>query len=194
LLFSLFSPAMIPVLAEMIPARHRDDLVARRIADCEDRIAEAETSIKRLVRLAAKADDDETADAYDGEIKLIRADLNKVRLEHDRLRQQAAQRGENQEEQIAAVIAKLTDISDPQGHYDARSRLNGLLGSAIALTLHDDRTITVRINARGLNPVDARLTIDGVESLNVIDDDGSVLTQTSRAAFEVIYSAVPRVA
>jgi hypothetical protein len=40
----------------------------------------------------------------------------------------------------------------------------------------------VRINAHsGLNPVDARLTVNGLESINVIDRDGTVLTHYDRA-------------
>jgi hypothetical protein len=123
-LFSLFSPAMIPVLAEMIPQKHRDDLVARRLADCEAKIVEHEQGIDRFTRLIRRADDDETADRYDAEIKLIRVDLNRLRVEHDRLRQQATLQVEKHEEQIAAVIAKLHDTSNEQARYDARAKLN----------------------------------------------------------------------
>src|SRR6202049_197519 len=116
-LFGLFSPAMIPVLAEMIPQNHRDDLVTRRLSDCEAKIAEHEKGIKRLARQVAKADDDETADSYDAEIKLIRVDLNRLRVERDQLRQQASSHGEKHEEQIAAVIDKLHDTVNPPPHH-----------------------------------------------------------------------------
>jgi Recombinase len=186
-LFSLFRPAMIPVLAEMIPQKHRDDLVARRLDDCEAKVAEHEQGIKRLARMVAKAEDDETADAYDSEIKLIRIDLNRLRVERDRLRQQSISHVEKHEEQIAAVIAKLHDASNPQARYDARAKLNQLLANHIGLTLNNDRTITVRINAHsGLNPVDARLTHDGLDSIDVIDRDGTVLTHFDRAGLVLL--------
>jgi hypothetical protein len=186
-LFSLFSPAMIPVLAEMIPQKHRDDVTARRLGDCEAMIDKHEQAIERFTRLIRKADDDETAERYDAEIKLIRADLNRLRVEHDRLRQQAASHGEKQEEQIAAVIAKLHDTSNPQARYDARAKLNQLLANHIGLTLHDDRTITVRINAHsGLNPVDVKLTPKGLESISVIDRDGTVLMHYDRAGLALL--------
>jgi hypothetical protein len=185
-LFGLFSPEMIPVLAGMIPQKHRDDLVARRLADCEAKIAGHEQGIERFTRLIRKTDNDETADRYDAEIRLIRADLSRLRVERDR-RQQAASHGEKHEEQIAAVIAKLHDTSNPQGRYDARAKLNQLLANHIGLTLNDDRTITVRINAHsGLNPVDARLTPDGLESIDVIDRDGTVLTHFDRAGLVLL--------
>jgi hypothetical protein len=187
LLFELFGAAMIPVLAEMIPQNRRDDLVTRRLSDCEAKIAEHEKSIKRLARQVAKADDDETADSYDAEMKLIRLDLNRLRVERDRLRQQDASHGENHEQQIAVVIAKLHDMADPAARYDARARLHQLLANHIGVTLHDDRTITVRINAHsGLNPVDARLTSDGLESIDVIDHDRTVLTHYDRAGLVLL--------
>jgi hypothetical protein len=177
-LFGLFGPAMIPVLAEMIPQHRRDDLVARRLSDCEGRIAEGEQSIKRLIKSIAKTDDDETTDAYRDEIKSIQGDLNKLRIERDRLRQQATKHGENHEDQIAAVIAKLNGSGDPEARYDARARLHQLLANHIGVTLNGDRTITVRINAHsGLNPVDARLSLDGLEAIDVIDREGTVLTR-----------------
>jgi hypothetical protein len=180
-LFGLFSPAMIPVLAEMTPQKHRDDLVGWRLSDTEAKIGEHEQGIKRLARLVAKADDDEIADAYDAEIKRTRVELDRLRGERDRLHQQATTHGDNHEQQIAAAVAKLHDKSDPQARYDARARLHQLLAKYISVTLHNDRSITVRINAhRGLNPVDARITLDGLESIAVIDRDGTVLTHYDR--------------
>jgi hypothetical protein len=121
------------------------------------------------------------------EIKLLRADLNRLRVERDRLRQQAASHSEKQEEQIAAVIAKLHDTSNPQARYDARAKLNQLLTNHIGLTLHDDRTITVRINAHsGLNPVDARLTPRSLESIDVVDRDGTMLMHYNRAGLALL--------
>ena len=186
-LFGLFSPAMIPVLAEMIPQKHRDDLLARRLSDCEAKIGEAEQGIKRLVKSIAKTDDDETTDACEDEIKSIRADLNKLRIERDRLHQQATKHGENHEDQIAAVIAKLNDASDAQARYDARARLHQLLANHIGVTLNGDRTITVRINAHsGLNPVDARLSLDGLDAIDVIDREGTVLTRYDGAGLVLL--------
>ena len=186
-LFSLFSPAMIPVLAEMLPQRHRDDLVTRRLADIDATIAEDEQGIKRLARLVAKADDDETADAYDAEIKLIRADLNRLRVERDRIYQQGTAHDENHEQQMAVVIANLNTTSDDKAQYDARARLNQLLANQIGVTLHEDRTVVVRINAHsGLNPVDARLTLNGLESIAVIDRDGSILTHYDRVGLMLL--------
>jgi hypothetical protein len=186
-LFSLFSPAMIPALAEMMPQTQRDDLVARRIADTDAKIAEAEQEKKRLVRLARKAETDEAADAYDDEMKLIVADLNRLRIERDRLREQTAMHGKDHERQITAALAKLRDTNDPKAHYNARARLNQLLTDQIGVTLHDDRTIVVRINAHsGLNPVDARLSLDGLEAIDVIDHDGTVLINYDRAALSLL--------
>src|SRR5205085_5812344 len=107
-LFSLFQPNMIPVLAEIIPQRHRDELVARRLSECETKIAEHEQVIKRLVRLASMADDDEIADAYDAEARTVQAVLKRLRIEHDRLQQQANSHTARYEEQIAAILPKLT--------------------------------------------------------------------------------------
>jgi hypothetical protein len=186
-LFGLFSPAMIPVLAEMIPQKHRDDLAARRLLDTEAKIGEQEQAIKRLARLIAKANDDEIANAYDAEVRRIRVELDRLRGERDRLRQQATTHGENQEQQIAAAVAKLHDKSDPQAHYDARARLHHLLANYIIVTLHRDRTMSVRINAHtGLNPIDVRLSLDGLEAIAVIDRDGSVLTHFDRAGLVLL--------
>ena len=186
-LFGLFSPAMIPVLGEMTPQKHRDDLVTRRLSDTEAQIGERQQAIKRFVRLIRGAGDDEIADVYDGEVKRIRAELNRLRGERDRLRHQATTHGENQEQQIAAALAKLRDESDPQALYDTRARLHHLLAKYIAVTMHCDRTMTVRINAHsGLNPVDARLTLDGLESLDVLARDGSVLTHFDRAGLVLL--------
>jgi hypothetical protein len=186
-LFSLFSPAMIPVLAEMMPQRQRDDLVARRIADTDAKITEAEQEKKRLARLARKAETDEAAAAYDDEMKLIVADLNRLRMELDRLRERTAMHGKDRDQQLAAALAKLNDTSDPKAHYNARAQLNQLLTNQISVSLHDDRAIVVRINAHsGLNPVDARLTLDGLESIDVIDRDGTVLTHYDRAGLVLL--------
>jgi hypothetical protein len=186
-LFGLFSPTMIPVLAEMIPQKHRDDLVARRLSDTEANIGEHQQAIKRLARLIAGAEDDEIADVYDAEVKRIRVEVNQLRDERDRLRQQATTHAENHEQQIVAVLSKLQDTSDPRALYDARVQLHHLLARYIAVTLHRDRTIRVRVNAHsGLNPVDARLTLDGLEAIDVIDQDGSVLTHFDRAGLVVL--------
>ena len=186
-LFSLFRPAMIPVLGEMIPQKHRDDLLTRRRSDCEAKIDESEQGIRRLVRQVAKAESDEIADAYDVEIKALEADLSRLRTERDRLQQQARSHDEEHEKQIAAVIARLTDTSEPQARSDARAQLNQLLKNHIDITLHQDRSITVRINAHsGLAPVDARLTLDGLDSIDVIDRDGSVLTHYNRSGLVLL--------
>src|SRR5439155_23152052 len=75
----------------------------------------------------------------------------------------------------------LHDTDNPQTRYDARAKLNQLLANNIGLALHDACTITVRINAHsGLNPVDARLTRDGLDAIDVIDRDGTVLTHFDR--------------
>jgi hypothetical protein len=191
-LFGLFSPAMLPVLSQMIPQKHPDDLVTRRLSDCEAEIAKAEQSIKRLVRLASKADDDETADDYDSEIKLIRADLNKLRVGREHLRQKEISRSQKYEQQIVAVIASLTDATDTDALYDTRAKLNTLLAHRIGPTLHKDRSITVRINEHsGLNPVDARLTQDGLQSIDVIARDGTVLTHFDHAGLVLLEPITP---
>jgi hypothetical protein len=187
MLFGLFSPGMIPVLAEMIPQKRRDELLNRRLSDVEVQMGEHEQAIQRFVRLIRSAGDDEIADAYDAEVKRVRADLNRLRGERDRLHQQAMTYGENQEQQIAAALAKLHDESDPQALYDARIRLHDLLTKYIAVTMHSDRTMTVRINAHsGLNPVDVHFSLDGVEVVDVIDQDGSVVTHFDRAGLVLL--------
>jgi hypothetical protein len=180
-LFSLFSPAMIPVLADLIPQKSRDDLLSRRLGDVDGKIAQGQQGIARLARLIGKADDDETAESYDAEVKLIRADLNRLRVERDRLRLQASAHDQNREQKIAEAIAKLNDSNDPTGCYDARAGLNQLLSNHIGVILCEDRTVVVRINAHsGLNPVDARLTLNGLGSIDALDSDGSVLTRFER--------------
>jgi hypothetical protein len=188
MLFGLFSPAMIPVLAEMIPQRRRNDIVARRLSEVEAKIGKHEQAIKRLARLVTTAGDDEIADAYDAEAKRVRGELTGLRGERDRLHQQAITAAENQEERIAAALAKLRDESDPQALYDARARLHHLLAKYIVVTMHRDRTMTVRINAHSwLNPVDVHLSLDGVEAVDVIDQqDGSVLTHFDRAGLVLL--------
>lgn len=188
LLFGLFSPAMIPVLPDLIPQRHRDDLVERRIADTDATIAEAEQAIQRFTRLIRKAQSDEIADTYDAEIRMIRAELGNLNVERDRLHEQRARHGEKHHELIAGVIARLNDINDPQASYDARAKLNQLLARYIRVVLNTDHTITVRINEHsGLNPVEARLSFNGgLESIDVIDRDGDVLTHFNRAGFALL--------
>jgi recombinase len=186
-LFSLFSPTMIPVLADMIPQKHRDDLTARRLSDCEAKIAEGEAGMKRLARLVLKAKNDEIADMYDAEIKLLQMELCRVRGECDRLRQRIASHDENRDEQIAAVIATLNSSMHSEARYDARARLHHLLANYISVTLHDDRTIKVRIKEHnGLNALDAHIAVDGLMSVDVLDHNETVLMHYDRAGLVLL--------
>jgi AICAR transformylase/IMP cyclohydrolase PurH len=168
---------MLPVLAEMIPQRQTDELLARRLVDCETKIAEYEQEIRRLVRLAAKAED-EMADAYDAEARTVQRELKRLRTENDRLQQQATSHTARYEEQIASILAKLTDASAPNALYETRARLNQLLGRHISVRLGEDRVMRININAHsGLAPVIALISLNGLEAIDVIDRDGSVLTR-----------------
>jgi hypothetical protein len=188
LLLALFSPAMIPVLADMMPKRHRDDLVERRIADADAKIAEAERAIQRFTRLIRKAPSDDIVDDYDAEVRKIRAELGTMSVERDRLNEQRTRQGENRPELIAEVMAQLVHIGDPQTCYDTRAKLNQLLAGYIRVVLNADRTITVRINEHSyLNPVEAHLSVEGgLESIDVLDRDGSVLTHFDKSGLVLL--------
>jgi hypothetical protein len=182
LLYSLFSPAMIPVIQDMVPQNQRNEIAARRLAECELQIREHAQQIRNLVRVVAKAESNLVADAYHAEIEATQAASNRLQVERDRLCREATAHEQNQQEQIAAAIASLQGATDPEVLYERRAKLNRLLARYIRVTLHDDVRITIRVNEHsGLNPVEVHITPDGVESIDVIDRDGTLLTNYDRA-------------
>jgi hypothetical protein len=187
LLFSLFSPAMIPVIADLLPRCQQNEIAARRLAECELKIGQHGQQIRNLVRMVAKAATGLVADAYHAEIEATQAVLDRLEVERDRLRREATAHEQNQSEQIAAVIAGLQDTTDPDILYERRAKLNRLLAGYIRVVLHGDVSITIRINEHsGLNPVEVHITHDGVEWVRVMDSDGSVLTEFDRAGLVLL--------
>lgn len=187
LLFSLFSPAMIPVIQDLIPQSQQNEIATRRLAQCEQQIGQHQQEICNLIKMVAKAATDHVADAYHAEIEATQAAMDRLQVERDRLHRHATAHEENQQEQIAAAIAGLRDATDATILYERRAKLNQLLARYIRVILHDDVSITIRINEHsGLNPVDVHLSLDGVESIRVMDRDGSVLTCFERAALVLL--------
>jgi hypothetical protein len=187
LLFSLFSPAMIPVIQDLLPQNLQNEIAARRLAECELQIGEHEHQIRNLVRMVAKATSDLVAQTYHAEIEATQAALDRLQVESDRLRRQARAHEANEQEQIAAAIASLQDATDPEVLYDRRAKLNRLLARYIRVVLHEDAKMTIRINEHsGLNPVEVQITPGGVESIQVIDRDGSVLTHFDRSGLVLL--------
>jgi hypothetical protein len=183
-LFGLFSPSMIPVLAQLMPQRQRNEVLARRISECEAKIGEADKRMTRFVALIANADDDEIAMQYDAQLKRIKAGRDKVRVELDDLRQQQSAGDDNHEEQIAAILATLNDVANPTDRYDARVKLHKALTAYITVTLTRDRSMAVRIAAHsGLNPLVAKITTAGLDMLTLNDPEaGILLTYAGEAA------------
>ena len=81
--------------------------------------------------------------------------------------------------------------ADDEARYEIRKRLAQEFRRRIdRVTLYDDGTIIMRIRERrGLGAVDIRYTGEGVRNINVIGQDGTVLTSfdlVSMALLELI--------
>ncbi|HZT86983.1 MAG TPA: recombinase family protein [Stellaceae bacterium] len=182
LLFSLFSPAMIPVIEDLLPQSQQNEIATRRLAECELQIGQHQQQIRNLVKMVARAATALVADAYHAEIEATQAALDRLQVECGRLRREATAHEEDQQAQIAAAIADLQDAADAEVLYERRAKLNRLLARYIRVILHDDVSLTIRISEHsGLNPVEVQITPDGVESIRVMDRDGSVLTDFGKA-------------
>jgi hypothetical protein len=187
LLFSLFSPTMIPVIEDLLPHNQHNEIAVRRLTDCELKIGQHEQQIRNLIKMVAKATAGLVADAYHAEIEATHASLDRLRVESDRLRIQATAHEQNEQEQIAAAIAGLQDATDPDVLYERRANLNRLLARYIRVLLHDDVSITIRIREHsGFLPVEVHITPEGVEWIRQMDRDGSVLTHFDRAGLVLL--------
>jgi hypothetical protein len=184
----LLSPKLIPVLRDMLPHSHGDDLLDRRIADVEAKIDDANQQIERLVRRAIKTEDDDIAAQYESEAKTIRVGRDKVLSERDRLYAQRISQSERIEGKIAEIIALLRETTDMQAREDARTNLNSLLARYAKFVLTEDYRMKVRIIGHsGLMPVEATMSVaEGLIGIKVLDREGEVLTDYQRAGLALL--------
>jgi hypothetical protein len=184
----LLSAKLIPVLREMLPHSHRDDLLERRIVDLEAKIADCNEQIERLVHRAGKTDDDQIAAQYESEAKMIRVSRDRLIIERERLLAQRVSQSERIEDKIAEVMALLRETTNMEAREDARTRLNGLLARYAKFVLTDDHRMKVQIVAHsGLMPIEVTLSAaEGMTGLKVLDRDGTILTDYDRAGLALL--------
>jgi Recombinase len=184
----LLMPSVLASLRELIAHHDRDDLLERRIAEIEAKLAEAERAIERLVRRAGATDDDDLAMRYERDAKATRVERDKLNLERDRLIGQRVYQGESIENRIAETIGKAFSPDTPeQEREDKRAKLNALLASYARFFLTEDRSIRVEIAPHNLRTTAvAYIYQDGSARFDTLDIDGSVLTTYDRAGLALL--------
>jgi hypothetical protein len=184
----LLMPSVLASLRQLVAHHDRDDLLERRIADIEAKIAEAENTIQRLVRRAGATDDDDLAMRYERDAKLTRFERDRLNLERDRLIGQRIFQGTSVETRIAETIGKAFSPDTPeQEREDERAKLNRLLGSYANFSLLDDRRVRIYIAPHGLRTIAVGyVCADGSARLDTLDIDGSVLTTYNRAGLALL--------
>jgi hypothetical protein len=154
LLFRLFEECMEPLLAQLMPAAQRNDLLAQHLADIETKIAQSEAIIDRLYQAFMRPDAPASLiERTEGEIRTVNAEITRLKREHEKLdeaiRDAEAANLAELGERVRAAKAQLDTIADPERRYDARAKVNSLLRGRIIIRLYDDRAITVTMS--GLN-------------------------------------------
>jgi hypothetical protein len=120
----------------------------------------------------------------DADIAANKAELIGLRQE---LRVIAAHDDEGFHQRLTEAKVQLASADD-KDRYAIRLRLAQELRRRVErITLYDDRTITMHLKERGgLAAVDVRFAADGVQSIDVIDRDGSILTSFDRAGLTLL--------
>ena len=188
----LLVPSVLASLRELITHHDHDDLLERRIADIEEKLAEAEKAIERLVRRAGATDDDDLAMLYERDAKATRVERDKLNLERNRLISQRLYQGESIDNRIAETIGKaFSPDTAEQERENNRAKLNALLASYARFFLTEDRSITIEIAPHNLHTAAvAYIYRDGSARLDTLDTDGSVLTNYGRAGMALLESLV----
>jgi hypothetical protein len=120
----------------------------------------------------------------DADVVANKAELAALRQE---LRVIAAHDDDRFDERVREAKEQLASAQG-EARYAIRLRLAQELRRRIdRIVLYDDRTIRVRIREhQGLAMVDVRFTADGIQAIDVIDRDGSVLTSYDRAGMVLL--------
>jgi Resolvase, N terminal domain/Recombinase len=183
------------ILADLMPNPARDPR-HQRVAELEAMIPSKEEQLQAIwtrwlnpeasgsesMRLRAE----QQLERIDGEIAANKAELIELRQE---LRIAAAHDDDGFYQRLKEAKGQLVSADD-EARYEIRKRLAQEFRRRIdRVTLYDDGTITMRIRERrGLGAVDVRYTGEGVRNINVIGQDGTVLTSFDLVSMALLES------
>jgi hypothetical protein len=139
MLWDTFDARVVPILAELVPVKHDNDILERRLSQLNDKLAKDERGIRSLAHQLAEAnEDDYLAGIYRDEIATIRASLAQSVRERDRLDEQKSAAHHESLDELAARVqaakAKL-ESADQRTRYETRKRLNAILHDRLNLVL-----------------------------------------------------------
>jgi hypothetical protein len=181
------------LLADLMPNPARDPR-HRRVAELEAMIPSKEEQLQAIWTrwLSPEASGNESMrsraeqqlERIDADIAANKTELIEVRQE---LRIAAAHDDDGFYQRLKEAKAQLKSADD-EARYAIRLRLAQELRRRVeCITLYDDRTITMRIKERGgLAAVDIRFATDGVRNIDVIGQDGMVLTSFDQASMALL--------
>jgi hypothetical protein len=189
------------MLANLMPIPPRDPRY-HRIAELEAMIASKEEQLQaiwaRWLSPEASASDsmrrraEQQLERIDTDIAANKAELTKLRQE---LRVIAAHDDEGFYQRLGEAKAQLGSAND-EARYEIRKRLAQEFRRRVEhMVLHHDGTITIRFRERGgLAAVEVCFAAKGVRRIDVIDQDGSILTSFDQAGLLLLEPSGPHAA
>jgi DNA invertase Pin-like site-specific DNA recombinase len=203
LLFLLFEECMEPMLIRLMPAAQCNDLLTKRLADIETKIAQSEEIIARLYQTFMRPGDAPASliERTESEIRKVNAETTLLRREHEKfdqaIRDAEAANPAGLAERVRAVRAQLDATTDPEQRYDARAKVNALLRGRILIRLYDDRSISVTMSGlHGLLPgaeiLGVTFTPDRIVSGRAYAPDATLLYEIPQARIAALDGSIDR--
>ena len=200
LLFRLFEECMEPVLVRLMPAVQRNDLLAKRLADIETKIAQSEEVIDRLYQTFMRPDAPASLiERTEAEIRKVNAKSTLLRREQEKLdqaiRDTEAANPAGLAERVRAARALLDSAADLEQRYDARAKVNALLRGRISIRLYEDRSVTVAMSGlHGLLPgaeiLGVTFTPDRITGGSAFAPDATLLYKISEAEIDALDGSI----